>query len=72
MKTLLLSLVAGFMLSASTLPTETTAYVCNGPSSKKYHLKEDCRGLNRCSTKIEKTTVKDAKEKGRTLCGFED
>jgi hypothetical protein len=66
MKTLLLSLVAGFLLSASTV------YICIGPKSTKYHLKEDCRGLKNCSTKVEKVTLKDAQDKGRTLCGFED
>lgn len=72
MKTLLLSFVAGILMAASTPTVDTTVYLCNGKSSKKYHLKEDCRGLNNCSTKIEKTTLKAAKEKGRTLCGFED
>lgn len=47
-------------------------YICNGPYSKKYHLIEDCRGLNRCSTNIEKVTLDKAKAKGRTLCGWED
>ncbi|KOS05039.1 hypothetical protein AM493_02560 [Flavobacterium akiainvivens] len=72
MKTLLLSLVAGFILTASTPPSTDYVYICNGKYSKKYHLKEDCRGLNNCSTKVEKVTLKDAKDKGRTLCGFED
>ena len=72
MKTLLLSFVASMLMAASSSTTSDTVYLCNGKSSKKYHLKEDCRGLNNCSTKIEKTTLKVAKEKGRTLCGFED
>ncbi|WP_133548042.1 hypothetical protein [Salegentibacter sp. 24] len=50
----------------------TTAYICKGKYSKKYHYKEDCRGLSNCSTSIYKTTVADAKESGRGLCGFED
>jgi hypothetical protein len=48
------------------------AYICKGKYSKKYHYKEDCRGLSNCSTSIYKTTVADAKESGRGLCGFED
>lgn len=72
MKTLLLSLVAGFLMSASAPFTASDVYICNGPSSKKYHLVEDCRGLNNCSTKIEKVTLQQAKDKGRTICGFED
>ena len=71
MKTLLLSFIAGFLMSAST-SVSNDVYICNGKYSKKYHLKEDCRGLNNCSTKVEKVTLKDAKDKGRTLCGFED
>lgn len=70
MKKLLLSLVAGFLLSASAPVSDV--YICNGSSSTKYHLKEDCRGLNNCSTKIEKVSLQTAKDKGRTLCGFED
>ena len=72
MKNLLISFVAGILLGASAPATDTTVYLCNGGYSKKYHYKEDCRGLKRCSTKIEKTTLAKAKEKGRTLCGFED
>lgn len=47
-------------------------YVCKGPYSKKYHLVEDCRGLNNCSTPIEKVSLQKAKDMGRTLCGWED
>lgn len=72
MKSLLISFVASLLLSTSAPSATDTAYVCNGGSSKKYHLVENCRGLNNCSTKIEKTTVKDAVKRGRTLCGFED
>lgn len=72
MKTLILSLIAGFLVSASAPVNDTTAYICNGKYSKKYHLKQNCRGLSNCSTEIEKTTVSKAKTKGRTLCGYED
>lgn len=70
MKTLIISIAASF-LAAATTPTQYV-YICNGKSSKKYHLTENCRGLGNCSTKIEKVTVDQAKQKGRTLCGFED
>lgn len=70
MKTLLLSFVVSFLFDAST-PTEYV-YICSGKYSKKYHLIEDCKGLNNCSTKVEKVTLEEAKQKGRTLCGFED
>ncbi len=72
MKTLLLAFVASLFMAASSPTASNDVYICNGPKSKKYHYKEDCRGLNNCSTKIEKISLKAAKEKGRTLCGFED
>lgn len=72
MKTLFLSLAAGLLFSASPPPVDSNVYICNGKYSKKYHLKENCRGLSNCSTKIEKVTLKSAKDKGRTLCGWED
>ena len=71
MKTLLLSCVASLLLSTSTPPADHV-YICNGSASTRYHLKENCSGLNRCSTAIEKVTLKQAKEKGRTLCKLED
>ena len=43
-------------------------YICNGPSSKKYHKTENCRGLTNCSTKKEKIDKNSAIKKGRTAC----
>ena len=72
MKTLIISFVVSLMLATSAPVATDTVYICNGQYSKKYHLIENCRGLNNCSTKVEKVTLKAAKDKGRTLCGFED
>jgi len=47
-------------------------YICKGKSSKRYHLDKNCRGLSNCSTDIYKVTLQEAKELGRTLCGWED
>jgi len=62
----------------STLPAATgaseekeTVYVCGSGNGKRYHLKENCRGLNNCSAKTVKTTVEKAKKEGKTLCGWE-
>ena len=52
--------------------SESTVYVCTGPSSKKYHFTKSCRGLSRCSKDIVKVTIGKAKEMKRTLCGWED
>ena len=51
---------------------EKDVFICKGPSSKKFHLKSNCRGLSNCSTKIYKVNITEAKRIGRTLCGFED
>ena len=72
MKSLLLSFIVSVMLSTSSSPTTDTVYICNGPQSTRYHLKENCSGLNRCSTEVQKVTIKQAKDKGRTLCKLED
>ncbi|WP_396143521.1 hypothetical protein [Flavobacterium sp.] len=45
-------------------------FVTNG--AKKYHLKEDCRGLNACKHQVVKKTLKEAKDLGLELCGWED
>ncbi|NAS31990.1 hypothetical protein GTQ40_13475 [Flavobacteriaceae bacterium R38] len=55
-----------------TLKPTTEVYICKGKGSKRYHFNKNCRGLSRCSTKIHKTSLKHAKELGRTLCGWED
>jgi hypothetical protein len=44
-------------------------YICKGPSSKKYHRTETCRGLSNCSTKIYKVSLKEAVDEwNRTQC----
>lgn len=47
-------------------------YICKGPKSKRYHYKKDCRGLSNCSTDTYSLTLSEAKNLGRTLCGWED
>ena len=69
---LLTTLALTFALSTSFVGTETKVYICKGKSSKKYHLKKNCRGLSNCSTKTYEVTLKEAKELKRTLCGWED
>lgn len=51
---------------------DTDVYICNSKSSKKYHFKETCRGLNACKHEIIKISLKEAKEKGLEICGWED
>lgn len=48
-------------------------YICASKSSKKYHYKKNCRGLNACNHEIRKVSLSDARKKyGKTLCGWED
>ena len=46
-------------------------YICNGPNSKVYHRSNTCKGLNRCSTQIIKSTLLSATAKGRRACKIE-
>ena len=49
------------------------AFICTGSMSTKYHLKANCKGLERCTAKIKQVTIEKAKESGyNKLCGFED
>lgn len=43
-------------------------YICTGPKATTYHKTQKCRGLNKCSGRILKVTVKQAKEKHRKPC----
>lgn len=71
MKKLLLSILLIFLLT-STQTKEVEVFICTSKSSKKYHLKKDCRGIKRCKAKIKKITKKKAENVGRTKCKLED
>ena len=66
------SLLLVGMLSSSFYTAVTDVYICKGKYSKKYHYKKDCRGLSNCSTDIYTVSLSEAKNIGRTLCGWED
>lgn len=68
MKTLLLSLI---LLLNTSLNPPTAVYICSGAKGKKYHLRNDCRGLSHCQHRVLKMTLLEAEKEGRTLCGFE-
>lgn len=61
-----------FLFFTSFSIEDSEVYICKGPQSKKYHNKKDCRGLKNCSTDIYSVPLSDAKNLGRTLCGWED
>jgi len=48
-------------------------FICNSEASKKYHLKKNCKGLEKCEHEILKVTKEEAIKQGKTeLCGYED
>lgn len=51
--------------------SSTTVYLCSSPNAKKYHLKENCRGLSGCQYQIVKATLANAQKENKTLCGWE-
>ncbi len=61
-----------FFILTSFHNIETNVYICGTKGAKKYHLKESCRGLSACKHEVVKTTVKEAKSYGLTICGWED
>ncbi|WP_215957817.1 MULTISPECIES: hypothetical protein [Cellulophaga] len=67
-----LLLVLFFSSFSMPLNEGTNVYICKGKSSKKYHYKKACRGLSNCSTKTYQVPLTEAREMGRTLCGWED
>lgn len=73
MKYFLLCLPMALLITSSS-PTQTSkVYVCVGGSAYAYHLKKECRGLNRCTHSIKEVTLQEAKETyKRKLCGWED
>jgi hypothetical protein len=70
MKKILLLFV--FTCLTSFVNVADNVYICNSKGAKKYHLKEFCRGLSACKHEVVKVTLKEAKEKGLDLCGWED
>lgn len=61
-----------FLSLSSYQTTEKEVYICKSTSSKRYHLKKNCRGLTRCKKEIKKITKSTAERYGRTLCKWED
>tara|TARA_R110000868_G_scaffold340618_1_gene601309 strand:- start:12007 stop:12192 length:186 start_codon:yes stop_codon:yes gene_type:complete len=51
---------------------KTDVYICGPRGAKKYHYTENCRGLSACKHGIVKSSLKEAKGYGLTLCGWED
>ncbi len=69
MKKILLLALIPFLTGSN---TKKEVYICNSKSASKYHKKEFCRGLSACKKETKKITLKEAKERGFTLCGWEE
>jgi len=51
---------------------DSDVYICKSTGAKKYHLTESCRGLSNCKAEIGKVKLSEAKNQGKTICGWED
>jgi len=60
------------LLLACKIHEPKMVYVCDSRGAKRYHLKENCRGLSNCTYRIVKVSEEAAKEEGKTLCKWED
>ncbi|WP_121244677.1 hypothetical protein [Mucilaginibacter phyllosphaerae] len=69
MKTLFLLITLSVLLP--TAPKDNV-YICDSPTAKKYHLRNDCKGLSRCTHRIIGVTIEEAKKRKFELCKFED
>lgn len=60
--------VAGSLCSCSSAEATNIDYVyeCKGPNAKVYHKDPECRGLNKCSTSVEK--VKESTRRPCRIC----
>jgi hypothetical protein len=67
----LIAILYFFTLSANSF-IETKVYICGSAGAKKYHYSESCRGLNACKDQTAQISLKEAQDKGLTLCGWED
>ena len=47
---------------------DTYVYMCTGPSSKRYHKSDRCKGLAKCSKEVVKVEKSYAESKGKTPC----
>jgi hypothetical protein len=63
--------VSLLFISLTSFTNVADVYICKSKNAKKYHLAENCRGLSNCKAEIGKVTLAQAKNDGKTLCGFE-
>ena len=66
-----LILISSVILFGFTSSVQSTVYICLSKDAKKYHFSQSCRGLQKCTHTIKKTTVEDAQNRGYTACLME-
>ena len=73
--TSLLLFLTTILLASAVAPAPTPAnnndtivYICTGKSSKRFHSKRSCRGLDACQGEIRAITLQQAKQLNRTPC----
>ena len=64
---ILLLLLSSLLLTAC---SDNKVYICTGPQSHAYHVKKNCRGLDRCSREIKTVTLEEAERMHRHPCRF--
>ena len=71
---LILTAIVACSFATGEQPTTTQqnqyVYICTGPASKRYHKKQNCRGLSACNGDIIQVTLAYAREHKRTPCGI--
>lgn len=73
MKKVLLLAVMAMAFTSADMPdarqdAEEYVYICTGPSSKRYHKTDRCRGLNRCSGEVIRISKAKAIDQDKTPC----
>ena len=71
MKNKLIIISLGILFNSSTIEN-STVFICDSPTAKKYHFNKECRGLNRCTHEIKKISKSEAVKIGFTVCLIEN
>ncbi|MBQ7853125.1 MAG: hypothetical protein IJ342_09695 [Muribaculaceae bacterium] len=73
MKKILLLAIMVMAFTSADMPdarqeAEEYVYICTGPSSKRYHKTERCKGLRKCSDDVIRISKSQAINQGKTPC----
>jgi hypothetical protein len=60
-----------FLISFNVSFNTVGVFICKGPKSMVYHKSERCKGLLKCSTKLFRVSLSEAKRLGRRACMLE-